>query len=365
MSIDIKYKPEMPKTRQPIIIIGAGGIVADAHLPAYKIAGFEVYGIVNRTKERAQKLASQFGIPHVFSSLAEAIERAPANVVYDLTIMPEQYIETLRQLPDGSAVLIQKPMGDDFKQAKEILALCQSKKLNAAINFQLRFAPFTAAAKDLIDQGLIGELYDMEVRVTIKTPWEIFPHVIVHPRLEIQYHSIHYVDLIRSFLGNPQRVLAKTLKHPAKSLSSSRSTILFDYGDTMHAVINTNHDHDFGPDHQESYIKWEGTKGAIKAKMGLLMDYPHGVADVFEYCILQEGKAPEWKMVELEGSWFPEAFIGTMANLMRFNEGTDQQLHTSVEDIINTMAVVESAYQSSDGAEVKIDYPDKGAIKTN
>ncbi|SDC03244.1 Gfo/Idh/MocA family protein [Pedobacter soli] len=354
MSIDIQYKPILPETKQPIIIIGAGGIVADAHLPAYKIAGFEVYGIVNRTKARAQKLADAFGIAHVFDSVAEAVAAAPENTVFDITIMPEQYIETLKQLPDGAAVLIQKPMGDDFNQAKEILALCRAKNLKAAINFQLRFAPFVSAAKYLIDKGLIGELYDMEVRVTIKTPWEIFPHVIIHPRLEIQYHSIHYVDLIRSFLGNPNSVLAKTLKHPAKSLSSSRSTILFDYGDTMHAVINTNHDHDFGPRHQESYIKWEGTKGAIVAKIGLLMDYPHGVPDVFEYCVVEAGKTPEWQTVKLEGSWFPEAFIGTMANLMRYNEGSSPILQTSVEDVIDTMAVVESAYQSSDTGGVKI-----------
>ncbi|WP_316758173.1 Gfo/Idh/MocA family oxidoreductase [Pedobacter aquatilis] len=354
MSIDIKYKPELPKSNQPIIIIGAGGIVADAHLPAYKIAGFEVFGIVNRTKERAQKLADTFGIPNVFNTVAEAVANAPENAVYDLTTMPAQYIDALNQLPDGSAVLIQKPMGDDFAQANKILELCRKKNLKAAINFQLRFAPFVSAARYLIDLGLIGELYDMEVRVTIKTPWEIFPHVIIHPRLEIQYHSIHYVDLIRSFLGNPQSVLAKTLKHPAKNLSSSRSTILFDYGDTMHAVINTNHDHDFGPNHQESYIKWEGTKGAIIAKIGLLMDYPHGVPDVFEYCIVEEGKSPEWQTVKLDGSWFPEAFIGTMANLMRFNEGSDVGLHTSVEDVIQTMAVVESAYKSSDIGGVKV-----------
>lgn len=354
MSIDIQYKPALPETKQPIIIIGAGGIVADAHLPAYKIAGFEVYGIVNRTKARAQKLADAFGIPHVFDTVAEAVAAAPENTVFDITIMPEQYIETLKQLPDGAAVSIQKPMGDNFNQAKEILALCRAKKLKAAINFQLRFAPFVSAAKYLIDKGLIGELYDMEVRVTIKTPWEIFPHVIIHPRLEIQYHSIHYVDLIRSFLGNPNSVLAKTLKHPAKSLSSSRSTILLDYGDTMHAVINTNHDHDFGPKHQESYIKWEGTKGAIVAKIGLLMDYPNGVPDVFEYCVTEAGKTPEWQTVKLEGSWFPEAFIGTMANLMRYNEGSSPVLHTSVEDVIDTMAVVESAYQSSDTGGVKL-----------
>lgn len=352
--MEINYKPELPETNQPIIIIGAGGIVADAHLPAYVKAGFTVHGIVNRTRERAAKLAEQFGIPNVYANVAEAVAQAPERAVYDLTIMPEQYLETLEQLPDGAAVLIQKPMGDDFNQAKEILELCRRKKLVAAINFQLRYAPFVSAARDIINKGLIGELYDMEVRVTIKTPWEIFPHVIVHPRLEIQYHSIHYVDMLRSFLGDPKSILAKTLKHPAKTLSSSRSTILFDYGDTMHAVINTNHDHDFGPDHQESFIKWEGTKGAIKAKMGLLMDYPHGVPDVFQYCIPEEGKAPEWKTVELEGSWFPDAFVGTMAALMRFKEGSSEVLPTSVEDVIKTMATVEAAYTSSDNGGISL-----------
>ncbi|MDQ7949619.1 MAG: Gfo/Idh/MocA family oxidoreductase [Pedobacter sp.] len=351
--MDFTYKPQLPKTKQSIIIIGAGGIVADAHLPAYQIAGFEVHGIVNRTKSRAEKLAETFGIPHVYETVAEAVASAPDHSVYDLTIMPAQYLETLEQLPDGAAVLIQKPMGDDFEEAKAILALCRKKNLKAAINFQLRFAPFVSAARAMINSGLIGELYDMEVRVTIQTPWEIFPHVIVHPRLEIQYHSIHYVDLIRSFLGNPNSVMAKTLEHPAKKLSSSRSTILFDYGDSLHAVINTNHDHEFGANHQESFIKWEGTKGAIKAKMGLLMDYPQGVPDQFEYCLLRQGEKPVWHSEKLEGSWFPEAFIGTMANLMCFNEGSTNQLYTSVEDVIDTMATVEAAYQSSDQGGIK------------
>ncbi|QEC55657.1 Gfo/Idh/MocA family protein [Flavisolibacter ginsenosidimutans] len=350
--MNIPYKPELPKTVQPIVIIGAGGIVGDAHLPAYRKAGFTVFGITNRTKERAQKLAAQFSIPQVFDTVADAVAAAPSNAVYDLTIMPEQFVETLEQLPDGSAVLIQKPMGDNLAQAQQILEVCRKKNLVAAINFQLRFAPFVSAARYLIENNFIGELYDVEVRVTINTPWEIFPHVMVHPRLEILYHSVHYIDLIRSFLGNPKTVMAKTYKHPAKPLSSSRSTIVMDYGDTLRAVINTNHDHDFGARHQESFIKWEGTKGAVKAKMGLLMDYPRGVPDVFEYCLLDEGK--EWKTVSLEGSWFPEAFVGTMASLMRYKEGSSSKLLTSVEDVINTMAVVEAAYNSSEQGGVPI-----------
>ena len=338
----------------PIIIIGAGGIVRDAHLPAYKKAGFYVSGITNRNKEKAEALASEFNIPNVYDSVADAVADAPRNAVYDITIMPNQFVKTLQQLPDNSAVLIQKPMGDNFSQAKEILGICREKNLVAAINFQLRYAPYVVAARSMIEQGLLGELYDLEVRVTINTPWEIFPSVMVHPRLEIQYHSIHYIDMIRSFLGEPKSVMAKTLKHPAKELSSSRSTILFDYGNTLHAVINTNHDHDFGATHHESFIKWEGTKGAIKAKMGLLMDYPKGVPDTFEYCLKEQGKQPEWKTIELEGSWFPDAFIGTMSSLMRFKEGSADVLPASVEDVIKTMAVVESAYISSDTGGVVI-----------
>ena len=352
--MNILYKPVLPKHPLPIVIVGAGGIVADAHLPAYKKAGFNVVGITNRTKAKAEKLAAEFNIPAVYNSVQDAVKNAPPGAVYDITIMPDQFVSTLEQLPDETAVLIQKPMGDYFSQSKEILDVCRRKRLVAAINCQLRFAPYVAAARYLIDNGYIGDLYDFEVRVTINTPWEIFPHVIIHPRLEIQYHSIHYIDLIRSFLGDPESVMAKTLKHPAKRLSSSRSTILFDYGDTMHAVINTNHDHAFGPLHQESFIKWEGTKGAIKAQMGLLLDYPHGVPDKFEYCLLGEGSEPTWKAVELEGSWFPDAFIGTMSSVMRYKNRETDTLPTSVEDVIKTMAVVESAYLSNDTGGVRV-----------
>jgi len=348
----IPYTSPLPETSMPIIIIGAGGIVGDAHLPAYKQAGFKVMGITNRTREKAEKLAEQFHIRNVYDSIADAVAAAPKNAVYDITIVPENFVESLEQLPDRSAVLIQKPMGDYYRQSEEILAVCRRKKLVAAINCQLRFAPFVNAARYLIEKGFIGELYDMEIRVTVNTPWQLFPFVFDRPRLEIQYHSIHYIDLTRSFLGDPKSVMAKTLQHPAKTLPSTRSTILMDYGDIVRGVINTNHDHLFGPKNEESFIKWEGTKGAIKAKMGLLMDYPHGVPDKFEYCLLEENKKPVWKTKKIEGSWFPEAFIGSMSHLMRYKEGSSNILSTSVEDVIKTMAVVENAYTSSNAGGI-------------
>ena len=64
----------MPSKNSSIIIIGAGGIVNDAHLPAYKKAGFEVKGIYDIDKKKSTDLAEKFNINKVFNTFDEAIE---------------------------------------------------------------------------------------------------------------------------------------------------------------------------------------------------------------------------------------------------------------------------------------------------
>jgi len=305
-----------------------------------------VFGIYNRTVSRAQALADEFLIERVFGSIPEAVAAAPHNAVYDIALMPEQYLDALEALPDGAAVLIQKPLGNDLAAGRAILEVCHRKNLVAAVNTQLRFAPYVAEARRLIASGAIGELYDVEVRVSVDTPWELFPHVLVLDRLEINMHSVHYLDLLRSFLGNPASVSAATVRHPLKKHANSRSDIILRYPDRdLRAVVSTNHDHHFGPAYEESYIKWEGTRGAVRAQMGLLLDYPTGGPDRLEYQLDAE-KELGWQPLPFDGSWFPDAFIGSMGALQRYLEGSVSELPTSVDDVFDTMAVVEAAYES-------------------
>ncbi|GGW42059.1 Gfo/Idh/MocA family protein [Arenibacter certesii] len=348
--MNISSRSILPETEIPIVIIGAGGIVKDAHLPAYAKAGFKVLGIYDIEKKNAELLARKFEVPQICDTIEELIELGIKNkAVFDVAVPAAEIIPILSVLPDNAAVLIQKPMGENLMEAEKILSLCRQKELVAAINFQLRYAPFVNAARTIIDSGAIGDVYDMEVKLCAFTPWHLWDFLTKTPRVEILYHSIHYIDLVRSILGDPDRVMAKTVRHPTTTVAQTKSTVIMDYGDTISATIITNHDHDFGPRHQQSYIKWEGTKGVIYARMGLLLDYPNGVSDEFEYGIKDVNGNTEWKTVDLKGSWFPDAFIGTMGSLMRFMEGSEMELPTSVEDAIKTMEAVENAYMSSNG----------------
>ncbi|MCL5004978.1 MAG: Gfo/Idh/MocA family oxidoreductase [Acidobacteria bacterium] len=345
----LNQKPYLPEVSRPIVIIGAGGIVHDAHLPAYRKAGFRVVGIYDLNPGCARSLSTEFGIERVFPSLQSAANEAPAGAVFDVAVPASAIMEVLPHLPGGRGVLIQKPLGENLGEAKRIVELCRRKEFRAAVNFQLRYAPYVLAARSLLDQGVIGTLHDLEVRVSVFTPWHLWPFMQGIPRVEMLYHSIHYIDLLRSFLGEPGSVYAKTLKHPiSPHLAPTRSTLILDYDDTIRACICANHGHIFGLRHQESFIKWEATKGAIIAKMGLLMNYPEGEPDQMEFCVLRDAKPPQWETVSLEGSWFPDAFVGTMASVMCWVDDPRKKAPTAVDDALKTMAVLETAYRSSD-----------------
>ena len=332
----------------PIYIVGAGGIVKDAHLPAYAIAGFEIAGITDLDAERAQAVASEFNIQAVYADLGEMLKSAPADAIFDVAIPAHATNTVLKLLPDNSSVLIQKPMGETLEQADEILATCRSKNLTAAVNVQLRFAPFIQMAREAIAEGKIGELTDIEVRLNVETPWHLWDFLEKARSAEIYYHSIHYVDMIRSIVGNPTSVQCKLVNtHTCPKVDGTRSSYILDYGSDLRVNIQTNHGHRFGKRHQESYVKFEGTQGAIKLQMGLLMNYPEGEPDWFEICQLEDGREPEWKSLPIEGSWFPHAFIGSMQALMDSVKNPEITLAHSVEDVHHTMRVLDRAEQST------------------
>lgn len=334
----------LPSHPKPIVIIGAGGIVNDAHLPAYKKAGLPVKGVFDVDIDHSTSLADKWNIPEIYSTLKEITETNGTDVVYDLATPPHVIASILRELPEGAAVLIQKPMGANLEQAREIRAICRERKLKAGMNFQLRFSPMMMAARDAINKGLLGDLLEIEVHLNIYTPWNLFPFLIPMERVEIAVHSIHYLDTIRAIAGNPDGVFARTMADPrAKDFAQTRTSIILDYGNSLRGLMSINHNHKCGRKFQDATFRFEGTEGSMTVKLGVCYDYPNGEADELWICKNDE----EWEQIKLEGGWFIESFIGTMSNVQRFDAGEDDALFSSVEDGFQTMALVEACFEAN------------------
>ena len=328
---------------RPIVVVGAGSIVRDAHLPVYRRLGYPVAAIFDIDPAASRARADAFGIPRVFDSLDETV--TADGVVFDIALPPAAVADILERLPDGAPVLIQKPMGRDLDDARRIRAICRRRGLIAAVNFQLRFAPNMLALRDALTRGLLGEVTDVDVRLCLHTPWNYWAFLKGVPRLEVLVHSVHYLDLLRALVGEPRGVYCRGVRHPAlEEYPDVRTSIILDYGDALRCSLTLNHTHTFRhPRENVSQLKIEGTAGAAIAKMGVNLSYPHGEADALE--MIRDGG--EWTHVPLRGSWFLEAFEGPMSNLQRVVAGEDAALVSSVEDAFRTMAIVEACYESS------------------
>jgi predicted dehydrogenase len=337
----------MPERRDyPIAIVGAGGIVQDAHLPAYRKAGFTVVGIYDIDQERAARVAARFDIPTVYESL-DAVLDGPAAIIDVAVPARENPAIAARVARAGKALLLQKPIAEDLAAAEEIVRVTEQAGIIAAVNQQARWMPAALAMRDLIGRGLLGEIYQVSFLINVETPWSLWPWIIAGERVEVLYHSIHYLDTIRALLGREPRLVfadGTTIPgYPTRAETRTNIQLIFE-GTTRATVLDTHHNSG-GLDDQFALLRVEGTEGAAVAELGLLKNYPTGVPDSFRYHSrkLQPGT---WIAPKLTGTWFPDAFIGTMASVMRGLEGAPGAPETSVRDNLGTLRVVLAAYQS-------------------
>lgn len=343
----------LPSSPRPIVIIGAGSIVRDSHLPVYTRLGLPVAGIFDVDRDAARQRAEQFSLPRVFDSLDAALSEPGA--VFDIAVPPGEIAGILERMRVGAATLIQKPMGRDLVEARTILNLCRQRALVAAMNFQLRFAPNMLALRDAMARGVLGEVTDIDVRINLSTPWRYWKFLEGVPRLEVLMHSIHYLDLIRAIAGEPRGVYCRGVRYPGlDAFPDVRTSIILDYGDHLRCSLTLNHTHEFGAQQAASELRVEGTLAAARAKMGVNLNYPDGEPDELEFCA--RGSA-DWATVPLRGSWFTEAFEGPMSNLQRYVVGEDNALVSPIEDAFRTMAVVEACYTSSEGGGTPVPEP--------
>src|ERR1700741_4507337 len=113
----LDYKPTMPrKLDRGIGIIGTGGIVNYAHLPAYKRAGFKVAGVTDRNLESAEKTARDHGIDNVHPNVDELLKDTQIDIL-DIAVYPGAQAEIVEKAVGmGKHMLCQKPFADEFSK---------------------------------------------------------------------------------------------------------------------------------------------------------------------------------------------------------------------------------------------------------
>lgn len=342
--ISAACKLEIPAHHhRKIGIIGAGGIVEAAHLPAYKKASLPIYAITDINLARAESLAQKFGIPKVFQTAEELLADESIEVVDIAVPASEQPALLMAALEAGKHVLAQKPLATSVEAAQQMANLAAETGLKVGVNQQLRFDEGMAAAHMMVERGWIGEISGFTISVNLDTPWHLWDWAKDMPRLEIMVHSIHYHDVVRWFFGNPSRVFAAAGKTAGQDpIGETRTVSTYTFDNGVVALVNANHVN-IGGDNQAEF-RIDGSAGSIRGTLGLLYDYPDGRCDTLE---VRSSVVPTdgWVPYPVTQRWIPDAFIGTMGSLLAAVSG-DGEIRSSIADNVDTIRLVHALYAS-------------------
>jgi len=351
MNLSLDYLPRLPKRKDfRIGCLGAGFIMRDCHLVAYKNAGFNPVAIASRQLARAGEVAGARGVPRIHASYEELLAD-PAIEVLDIAVPPDAQPSLIRAAVEHRGhirgILAQKPLAMNTREARELVDLCQRAGIVLAVNQNMRYDHSVRGLKDLLRRGVLGEpvLGTIEMRaIPHWMPWSEQLH-----SLSTFVMSIHHLDAFRYWFGTPDRVLASTRPDPRTKFPHTDGINLYILEYDSGCRASSWDDVWTGPAlegaEKDIGIRWrvEGTEGMARGTIGW-PSYPAPTPSTLDFATrLQPGYwlSPRWKEV-----WFPDAFVGTMAQLLcAIEDGTEPEI--SGRDNVETIALCEAVYAAA------------------
>jgi 2-hydroxy-4-carboxymuconate semialdehyde hemiacetal dehydrogenase len=136
------------------IALAGAGAFGEKHLDGLKnIDGVEVISVVGRRLEPTQQVAEKYGIPHVTTELAEALEQPGLDAVILCTPTQMHAAQAIQCMDAGKHVQVEIPLADSLADAEAVLAKSQETGLTCMVGHTRRFNPSHQYIHDKIVAG--------------------------------------------------------------------------------------------------------------------------------------------------------------------------------------------------------------------
>ena len=352
--IKLDYLPELPRDRTVGIgCIGSGFIMSDCHLVAYRAQESGPWRSRRGVPKERRRSRSGMRLATVYANYRELLAD-PRLEVIDIAVPPDCQLDIIREVVKHRhirGVLAQKPLGTNLRQAKQIVSLCADAGMTLCVNQNMRYDQSVRACKSLLSPQVDGRaLLGRPVLATIDM--RAIPHWMPWQErqgwLTCRIMSIHHLDTMRFWFGDPARVFASFAPDPRTDFPHVDGIGLYilEYANGLRCLICD--DVWAGPAREGAAadigIHWrvEGTEGMARGTIGW-PGYPERTPSTIDFTTIQSG---QWHQPRWEEVWFPDAFLGPLAELLvALETGTEPSM--SGQDNLKTMALVDACYRSA------------------
>lgn len=204
-----------------VVVVGLGHI-GRLHSRIYQGDPLcELVGVCDRLPDRAEAGAAEFGVPSWLNAQAMLDELKPDLVSVatgGFEYSSDHYEPVMQAFAAGAHVLCEKPISNDLAQAREMVAAGEAAGRCFGMDFNHRFTPAAYAARQWLDEGLLGELIFCNMCLWIGRGGDFET-----PNYHLKALNPHSVNLMQWFCGPIEAVQCFAKKAAGRNIWSTAS----------------------------------------------------------------------------------------------------------------------------------------------
>jgi len=219
-------------------IVGTGRIAHSFAQGLAVLKDAEIAAVSSRTKESAEKFASEFNVPNRHIGSEAMAGDKDVDVVYIATPNPMHKDDTINCLKGDKAVLCEKPFAMNCKETMQMILCARKSGLFLMEAMWMYFFPAMAKVRELIAEGVIGEIRLVQANFCFRKGWEpqgskLNPALGGGALLDVGVYDIAFAQMI--YGKEPQRI--SSMADIGKTGVDEQSSMIFGYEGGAMAVL--------------------------------------------------------------------------------------------------------------------------------
>ena len=308
-----------------------------------ELEGVECVALYNRTRAKAEALASEFGNPTVYDSAEELVSREALDFLDIVTDVDTHQRFVQLAADHGLPVICQKPMAPSLAVATQMVEACRRAGVPLFIHENWRWQSPIRQVKRVLDDGVIGRPF--RARIDMISGYPVFANQPFLKQLDqfiITDLGSHILDVARFLFGEAQRLYCQSIRVHADIRGEDVATIVLEMGGaTVICELG------YAENHLERDA-FPGTQIFIEGQLGSVELTP----DFWVRVTTQDGTHLR-RQPPARYAWADPAYdvvhasiVPCNANLLQALRGTGQA-ETTGADNLNTARLVFAAYDSA------------------
>jgi len=193
-------------------LVGCGWGASALYGPFFRyLENGELVAVMDIDQERARLVQQQTGAARVYYDLAPMLADPDVDAVMVVT-PPFAHAEQVAQAAQaGKHVYCEKPMARTVAEADAMIAACRAQGVKLQVAFMKRFNPSFQLAKRVIDEGQLGDVFEMRAvwdNARARASRANYRHAAITGGGYLQEDGSHPIDVCRWWMGDVEEVSA-------------------------------------------------------------------------------------------------------------------------------------------------------------